>query len=96
MAKSKNDIIDDITTYAGGKYSEWYAGIAANPRVRLFNDHQVNEEKDSWIYRLCEDSDVAREIEEHLLGLGFCGGGGGGDETSKSVYAYKISNHSKE
>lgn len=99
MAKTTTEIIADIANYvrdSGGAYSAWYAGIAADPRARLFNDHPVREQGDSWIYRESEGSDAARQIEEHLLARGMDGGPGGGDSTTKSVYAYKKTANTRE
>lgn len=93
-------IISEITNFIsqwGGSYSEWYAGIAANPKERLFNDHNVNENSDGWIYRNALDSNSAREIENYLINtLGMDGDIGGGDYTTKYVYAYKKSSHTIE
>ena len=48
MAKSKQEIIKDIEGYIAkrvGDIDDWYVGIAANPRERLFDDHSVDEKK---------------------------------------------------
>lgn len=99
MAKARTEIIADVTNYVrdcGGEYSDWYAGIAATPQDRLFNDHGVQEKGDSWIYRECSGSETARGIEEYFLDRGMDGGTGGGDATTKYVYAYRKSAHSRE
>ena len=99
MASDKATAISDIKAYVannGGNYSQWYVGIAADPRERLFNDHAVKEKGDAWIYRQCTTSDVARSVEKHFLAQGMKGGSGGGDENSDYVYAYKISGHTIE
>jgi hypothetical protein len=80
----------------GGPYSQWYIGIAAAPRQRLFNDHCVTENGGAWIYRECSTSSAAREIEEYFIQLGMQGGPGGGDATTKYVYAYKITQTTRE
>ena len=56
---------------------------------RLFGDHGVSKDDDKWIYMTASSDTVAREIEQHFLDAGMDGGSGGGDETSKVVYAYK-------
>jgi hypothetical protein len=99
MANSSTTIISEITSHIsknGGRYSDWYAGIAADPRHRLFSDHAVRENGDAWIFRPCTSSEVARNIENFLLNLGMKGGPGGGDSTTGSVYAYKIASHTIE
>jgi hypothetical protein len=99
MAKDKNTIVSEIVAYVtknGGRYSEWYAGIATNPRDRLFKDHAVREGSDAWIYQQCANSDAAREIEKAFFNVGMRGGPGGGDHATDFIYAYKIGNHTIE
>lgn len=99
MAKSKKEIIEEIESHitdCGGGFSGWYVGIAAKPKERLFDDHSVDEERDAWIYRTASSDSIARDIEKHFLDKGARGGTGGGDEDSKSVYAYRISSRTRE
>lgn len=97
MAKSKQEIIDDIKSHIqnrGGEYSDWYVGISKDAKDRLFNNHCVKEKKDVWIYRKASSSEVAREIEGYFVNtLNTSGGTGGGDESSDKVYAYKKARH---
>jgi hypothetical protein len=96
---TKAEIIQAIAAHVqkcGGNYSQWYSGIAADPEKRLFNDHNVDKAKDAWIYRPCASSEEARTIEDHFVQQGMKGGPGGGDSTTKSVYAYKITNSTSE
>jgi len=47
VATSEPDIIKNFKAHikkGGGRYSDWYVGIATDPRDRLFNDHGVAEE----------------------------------------------------
>lgn len=99
MANGEQEIIDEIENYItgrGGGIRDWYVGIATKPRERLFNDHSVDEKQDSWIYRTASSDRVARDIEKYFLNRGAEGGTAGGDEDSKSVYAYRISWHTRE
>ena len=99
MASDKGTIVSDIKKYVdgwGGNYGEWYIGIASDPRTRLFNDHAVQEKGGAWIYRDCASSKIAREVEDHFIALGMKGGPGGGDATTKFVYAYKITPNTTE
>jgi len=89
-------IVKEIKAYAAEPYSGWYAGIAANPREALFTRHGVREQGGSWIYRLATSETVARSAEKTLHAAGFKGGGSGGDEKTKSVYAYKITGSTSE
>ncbi|MEW6738555.1 MAG: hypothetical protein ACOYU2_07405 [Nitrospirota bacterium] len=85
--------MDDHIKNNGGGYSSWYAGIASDPRKRLFNDHSVQEKGDAWIYRDCGSDIAARQVEEHFLKKGCDGDTGGGDATTKYAYAYKRNSH---
>ena len=99
MAKSEKEIIGDIQSYitkGGDGIKSWYVGIAAKPKERLFDGHSVDKKKDLWICRTASSSDVARKIEKHFLDKGAQGGTGGGDDDSKSVYAYRISWRTRE
>lgn len=71
-------------------YADWYVGIAANPENRLFVDHNVDKENGYWIYKSAVTSTAARNVERFFIeALGTDGGGGGGDHTTRYVYAYK-------
>ena len=99
MASEAQTLIAEITAYVGnngGSYPQWYFGIAAKPRERLFSGHAVRERGDAWIYRSCTHSDAARAIEKYFLAQGMKGGPGGGDDDSACVYAYRIAGHTVE
>ena len=100
MAKTNETIISEIKTFIakwGGRYIDWYVGIASDPRQRLFNDHNVNEKIDGWIFREALNSESARSLEDYFINiLKTDGGSGGGDYTTTFVYAYKKANHTKE
>ena len=81
----------------GGSYSEWYVGIAEDPKDRLFNDHNVRKEEDYWIYDEADSHQSARNVEDYFVNtLKTKGGLGGGSSQSKFVYAYKTDSHTNE
>ena len=90
---NKQQIIQDIFNHiknGGGFPNEWYVGIANDAEGRLFSDHNVDRQTATWIWRPAESSEEAREIEQYFLNaVRTDGGQGGGDRTSKQVYAYK-------
>ncbi len=89
MAKSKQEIINDITIhFKDTVYKDCYVGITSDVDSRLFGDHNVSR-KNGWIYRYTSSDSVAREVEQHFLNKGMDGGSGGGDEDSIFVYAYQ-------
>lgn len=88
---SASQIINDINAHmrsCGGKASDWYVGIAADPRDTLFNRHGVTEQGGIWIYRQATSDSVARQVEKAYLDSGHDGGPGGGDASTVYVYAY--------
>lgn len=97
MASSEDQIKTDIKDYMakhGGEYIDWYVGITADPRTRLFEGHAVDEKSDAWIYKQAYNSAAARRVEAYFVDtLGTDGGPGGGDEDADYVYAYKKQAH---
>ena len=93
MAYSEEQAYNEIKSYMdrNNNYPKWYSGITSDPRKRLFEEHNVSEKSDYWIYRQCYSEQSARNVEEALLKLGCDGGTGGGDESSVCVYAYRKS-----
>lgn len=87
--------IDNYIRAHGGGYRAWYIGIAANPRDRLFGDHNVNEHGDAWNFRDADSESAARDIERHFIALGCRGGDGGGSYQTRYVYAYKMAAHTR-
>jgi len=99
MTTKQQEIIKAFNEYIrarGTSYGAWYVGVAADARERLFNDHAVNERTDAWIYDTCSSSKEAREVEQHFIAQGTREGPGGGDASTKSVYAYRIAPHTVE
>ncbi len=96
---SVQQAIYDIDSYIkkfGGPYSAWYCGVATDPRERLFKDHNVDERSGAWIFRALTTDTEARQVEAWFLAKGCKGGPGGGDRSSRYVYAYKITPTTRE
>ena len=96
---SYSEAVNDLDAYiakGGGRYSAWYCGIAADPKERLFDDHNVDRENGPWIRRDCGTDTVARQVEGYFHKKGCDGGSGGGDRNTKYVYAYKITSSTEE
>lgn len=78
-------------------YSNWYVGITNDPQARLFAEHKVSKEKGRWIYSKASTARGARDTEEYIINeYGTQGDVGGGDDLSKWVYAYHITENTKE
>jgi hypothetical protein len=92
-------IIADIDAHMqarGGTNSDWYVGIAADPRERLFVAHCVDEKNDVWIFRQADSHTIARAVEKAYHAVGCKGSHGGGDDTTTFVYAYRITPSTSE
>ena len=100
MSHAASEIISEIGAHIrkrGGVGHQWYVGIAADARDRLFSDHQVQKEGGVWIYRTANTHWDARQAEDHLVKqFGTCGGPSGGGAATRSVYAYKITAYTKQ
>jgi len=91
MATHEQRAYNNIKAYIDKQdkpYQSWYVGIASNARKRLFEDHNVLEKTDQWVYDQCPNDKDARSVEAALLKLGCDGETGGGDETTTYIYAY--------
>jgi len=101
MPKTKQEIIDEIKVHIEsekGPFNTWYIGITNDANRRLFeeNEHNVSKENGWWIYRSSGTKEIAQDIEKYFLELGLKGGTGGGTEDSIIVYAYKITEDTKQ
>lgn len=93
----KDQIIREISAHIkerGGFPRDWYTGISQDAKERLFTDHNVDKEKDAWIFITANSNKEAREIEDYFVNkIGTDGRPGGGDKESKMIYAYKKTPH---
>ena len=89
-----DQIVAYITSH-GGADRTWYAGIAADAKQTLLNDHLVPENRSDWVYRICSSDIAARNAENALLKFGCDGESGGGDTAFVQVYAYKKTSSTK-
>ena len=100
MTYTAAEIIAAIEAFVdarGGEWWSWYIGIAADAEDRLFSDHKVRKSKDAWICKEASTSRVARKVEAYLIKEHNAqGGSGGGDENTRTVYAYQVELHTNE
>ena len=94
------NIIDAFVKFIhdyGETYYQWYIGITADPEKRLFNDHMVNRKNDAWKYENAGSEKNARTIEKYLIDkFGAQGDTENGDSSATYIYAYRISDTTKE
>jgi len=88
MKEAAKQGIDSYIRQYGGKYPEWYCGIATDPDERLRNEHNVDR-FGLKIHRDAGSEAAAREVEKYFLSKG-CRGGTGGGKSPRHVYAYKM------
>lgn len=103
MAKSEADLITGFTEWLKplpGSFSDYYVGVAADPKDRLKNGHGVDTDAGAaathWRYDTAFTSDIARRVEQHFIAQRMQGGPGGGDATSTAVYIYKTTASTRE
>ena len=85
------DIVIDINSFVeqcGGAKYDWYVGVTADAEHQLFHGHKVNRLFDSWIYRVADNSEIARNVKKTYLTLGFDGDDDGEKLTGIVVYAF--------
>jgi hypothetical protein len=90
-----NEVVTHMCKYAG-KYQDWYAGVAANAKEKLFNDHGVKETGDAWICRDCVNDVTARQVERYFMKRGCKGGPVDEGESTRYFYAYIMQPHTRE
>lgn len=76
--------------------SNWYIGIATNPRERLFDNHCVDKDHGGWIHRVAFNETDARDTEAYLLDENHFKGNVGGGNHPTYIYAYKITSYTKQ
>jgi hypothetical protein len=94
MAKSSEIIVMEILEFMqmeGGRPMTWYIGITDDPKRRLFDEHQVHYQNDSWIYRTAVSATEAQRVKEYFLEYGLDGAKGSERPDSRVVYAYRKS-----
>lgn len=88
------DIYTEINKYVGNdSYSSWYVGITNDVDRRLFQEHGVDKDNDTWVWCHANSKADAQTVEEHYLDLGMDGDTGGGNDDTTYVYAFKKNLH---
>lgn len=47
----------------GGNFSDWYIGIAADPKNKLMAEHRVDRDKDAWTYKQALTFQACRTVQ---------------------------------
>lgn len=89
-----SSFLDFVPTFERKGY---YVGIASDPEVRLFTQHNVSREHGRWKYMQASNENEARNAEKILTShYGFKGNVGGGNNNSIYVYCYRITTETNE
>ena len=67
---------------------EWYVGLATDAEENLFQYHKVDRQRDSWIYRMAENPEVAWSVQHYLLKLGCHGETRPKESAATMIYVY--------
>lgn len=92
-------VLDELWGYVsktGHPAENWYVGIASDPKDCLFNRHGVDR-GGVWFHMDAATSENARAVEQTLLkSQPFKGGPGGGDDSTRHVYAYVVTGKTRQ
>jgi hypothetical protein len=96
MVYSVQQIKYEILAYIkefGGDFSEWYVGIAADPKHEMFETHSVNENDDIWLYKQALTYRACKTIQDYFLDKLKTDGRSvtDGNEDTDCVFLYKKS-----
>jgi hypothetical protein len=100
MTPAERQIVNDFITYIlkhNRTYSDWYFGFTSDVEHHLFNEHNVDKDKDLWIYHDMGSLESARNIVEYFVNTKRTKGTvGAGNEKATNVYCYLISRYTVE
>ncbi|MBN1383270.1 MAG: hypothetical protein JW983_00110 [Elusimicrobia bacterium] len=91
MANTEEDIKNEIKNHMrkyGGSLLDWYVGITSDPESRLFGEHKVDKNKNSWLYIQTND-ETARNVGHYFVNYLGTDGKANGVEHSSYVYIYR-------
>ena len=96
MLNSVQQIKWEILSYMkefGGEFGDYYVGIAADPKMTLSEIHNVDMEKDPWLYKQALSFTAARTVQRFFIDRLHVDGTPilEGNEETDCVYVYKKS-----
>jgi hypothetical protein len=92
MLLPKDEIIVDIEGQIkkmGGKYTDWYVGIAKDSQEPHFEDHLIEDRNDGFLYREAFTPGCAQEIKDYFVTQREATGDPNSHEDGRIVYAYR-------
>ena len=96
MIYSVQQIKFEILAYIkefGGDFSDWYIGIAADPKGTMFQTHKVHQDDDIWLHKQALTFTACKTIQKYFLDILKTDGEAvsEGDEDTDCIYIYKKS-----
>ncbi|MCB1379734.1 MAG: hypothetical protein KDK89_15415 [Alphaproteobacteria bacterium] len=96
MVYSVQQIKFEIYSYIkefGGKFGEWYIGIATDPKATMRLAHGIDEEHDIWLYKQAVSFRACQTVQRHFTEMLGVEGElvSSGPEEADCVYLYKKS-----
>jgi hypothetical protein len=79
-------------------FSNWYVGIADQPKQALFERHGVRDDEDPWLYKQLLTNRAARTVQDYFLDHLRTAGARTSEhsENFDCVYLYKIAAHTRQ
>ena len=81
----------------GADFSDWYVGISHDPKKALFEDHELDEQNDIWLYKQAMSFAACETVQKYFLETQNTEGNKlvAASEDTDCVYAYKKSENTK-
>jgi hypothetical protein len=80
----------------GTHYHQFYVGIASDPNDRLVNGHGIDQTIPHVYWNQPLHTEVVRAVEKHFIGKGAKGGPGGGDQNTRYIYTYLVTQKTRQ
>ena len=79
-------------------FSNWYVGVAAEPKETLFEIHGVRDAEDPWLYKQLLTNRAARTVQDYFLDQLKTAGTRPQEQSENvdCVYLYKIAAHTRQ
>lgn len=62
----KYEILAHIKEF-GGEFSDWYVGVADDPKDALHGRHRADENEDVWLYKQALSTQACRTVQSYFL-----------------------------
>lgn len=79
-------------------FSNWYVGLADQPKQALFERHRVRDAEDPWLYKQLLTNRAARTVQDYFIGHLRTAGAPPMEQSEDvdCVYLYRIAAHTRQ